>query len=85
MIFRSLARGKVRFIAKNVENAEHKLHKIYFTHSSISTSSASKSRYYKEENVQSKKRQAIRRDSSAFVMGAMFLASALKRGIFPPY
>ena len=43
----------------------------------------SKSRYYKERQVDRKKRKAILGDSSAFVMGAMFLASALNRGSHP--
>ena len=42
-----------------------------------------KSRHYKERQVDRKKRKAIRRCSSAFVMGAMFLASALNRGSHP--
>ena len=44
-----------------------------------------KSRYYKEGNVQSKSVRRFVGDSSAFVMGAMFLASALKKGISPRY
>ena len=52
---------------------------VYFRLTSVS-----KSRYYKERNVQSKKRKAIRRWFVSFVMGAMFLASALNRGIHPP-
>ena len=51
----------------------------------INLTITSKSRYYKERNVQSKKRKAIVGDSSVFVMGAMFLASALNRGISPRY
>ena len=43
----------------------------------------SKSRYYKERNVQSKKRKAIRRLFVSIRHGAMFLASALTEA-FPP-
>ena len=43
----------------------------------------SKSRYYKERQVDRKSASRFVGDSSAFVMGAMFLASALNRGIPP--
>ena len=49
---------------------------------------ASSQRDYKERQVDRKKRKAILsvicQHSSVFVMGAMFLASALNRGSHPP-